>query len=74
MVAGSFEFEVAWHVRRDHWGCGFASEAAQRCIDYGFRILGAVRIIALVRPENKSSCRVAEKTGMRCEEHFVAGL
>lgn len=73
-VAGSFEFEVAWHVRRDHWGCGFASEAAQRCIDYGFRILGAVRIIALVRPENKSSCRVAEKTGMRCEEHFVAGL
>ena len=44
-----------------------------------FFSLGAERVIALVRPENKGSCRVAEKIGMRCErvifwrgyEHYV---
>ena len=64
---GDFEFEMAWHVRRDLWGRGYATEAAQYCIDYAFSRLGATRIIALVRPENKSSCRVAEKIGMKCE-------
>jgi ribosomal-protein-alanine N-acetyltransferase len=66
-VEGHFEFELAWHVRRDLWGRGYATEAAQRCIEYAFSSLGAERIIALVRPENLSSCRVAEKTGMSCE-------
>lgn len=66
-VEGNFEFEMAWHVRRDLWSRGYATEAAQSCLDYGFSDLGAERIIALVRPENKSSCRVAEKIGMRCE-------
>jgi [ribosomal protein S5]-alanine N-acetyltransferase len=66
-VEGSFEFELGWHVRRDLWGRGYATEAAQRCIEYAFSTLGAERIIALVRPENRSSCRVAEKSGMSRE-------
>ena len=66
-VEENFEFEMAWHVRRDLWGRGYATEAAQSCVDYAFSDLGAKRIIALVRPENKNSCRVAEKIGMRCE-------
>jgi ribosomal-protein-alanine N-acetyltransferase len=64
---GDFEFEMGWHVRRDLWGQGYATEAAQHSIEYAFSKLGAERIIALVRPENKSSCRVAEKSGMKCE-------
>jgi ribosomal-protein-alanine N-acetyltransferase len=62
-----FEFEMGWHVRRGLWGRGYATEATRRCIEYTFSTLGAERIIALVRPENLSSCRVAEKSGMRCE-------
>ncbi|HET9838723.1 MAG TPA: GNAT family N-acetyltransferase [Candidatus Angelobacter sp.] len=54
-------------MRRDLWGRGYATEAAQACIDYAFSCLGAKRVIALVRPENLSSCRVAEKSGMNCE-------
>ncbi len=64
---GDVECELAWHVRRDFWGKGYASEAAQHCIEYAFSKLGIVRVIALVRPENRSSCRVAEKSGMTCE-------
>jgi ribosomal-protein-alanine N-acetyltransferase len=66
-VDGEFEFELGWHVRRDLWGQGSATEAAGACIDYAFSTISAERMIALVRPENVSSCRVAEKNEMRCE-------
>ena len=66
-LGGNAEFELGWHVRRELWGRGYATEAAQHSIEYAFSKLGAERIIALVRPENKSSCRVAEKSGMKCE-------
>lgn len=66
-VLGSMEYELGWHVRRDLWGRGYASEAARHCIEYAFLKLGAQRVIALVRPENVSSCRVAEKNGMTRE-------
>ena len=67
-LEGAVEFEIAWHVRRDLWGRGYATEAAQHCIEYAFSSLGAERIIALVRPENLGSCRVAEKNGMVSEK------
>lgn len=66
-IEGNFEFEMGWHVRRDLWGRGYATEAAQSCIECAFSSLGAERVIALVRPENLGSCRVAEKIGMSCE-------
>jgi RimJ/RimL family protein N-acetyltransferase len=40
---------------------------ARYCIKYAFERLDNGRIIALVRPENLGSCRVAEKNGMKCE-------
>lgn len=66
-VEGEFEYELGWHVRRDLWEHGYATEAAQSCIAHAFGKLGTERIIALIRPENISSCRVAEKNQMRCE-------
>jgi RimJ/RimL family protein N-acetyltransferase len=70
-VEGEFDFELAWHVRRDVWGQGFATEAARGCIDSAFSTFGAERMIALIRPENLSSCRVAEKNGMRREKMIL---
>lgn len=67
-LEGNVELELGWHVRRDLWGRGYATEAARHCIEYAFWKLGAERIIALIRPENLSSCRVAEKNGMTCEK------
>lgn len=59
------EIEIGYHVRRDLWGRGFAPEAAAGCRDYGFEKLQARRLIALIRPENLPSSRVAEKIGLR---------
>ncbi|HET6934521.1 MAG TPA: GNAT family N-acetyltransferase [Candidatus Angelobacter sp.] len=66
-VDGDFEFELGWHVRRDLWRQGYATEAARSCLAHALWKLGAERVIALVRPENISSCRVAEKIGMACD-------
>jgi ribosomal-protein-alanine N-acetyltransferase len=63
-VEGVDEIEIGYHVRRDLWGRGFAPEAAGVCRDYGFRHLGVERLIALIRPENLPSRRVAEKIGL----------
>ncbi len=63
-LEGEYECELGWHVRRDLWNRGYATEAARHCMEYAFLRLGMKRIIALVRPENLSSCRVAEKNGM----------
>jgi RimJ/RimL family protein N-acetyltransferase len=64
-VDGSDEIEIGYHVRRDHWGQGYATEAALACCDYGFANLPVERLISLIRPENLPSCRVAEKNGMK---------
>ena len=63
-VDGEELVEIGYHVRRDLWGNGLAPEAARACRDFGFRKLGAERLISLIRPENLPSRRVAEKTGL----------
>jgi RimJ/RimL family protein N-acetyltransferase len=63
-VDGTDEVEIGYHVRRDMWGQGLATEAARACRDFGFARLNVERLISLIRPENLPSRRVAEKNGM----------
>jgi RimJ/RimL family protein N-acetyltransferase len=74
-VDGVDEIEIGYHVRRNLWGQGLATEAARACRDFGFARLPVERIISLIRPENLSSRRVAEKNGMTIwKEVMRAGL
>jgi RimJ/RimL family protein N-acetyltransferase len=67
--------EIGYHLRRDQWGNGYATEAAQACRDYGFTRLQKDALISLIRPENVSSCRVALRNGMTIwKETTHAGL
>jgi RimJ/RimL family protein N-acetyltransferase len=70
-VEGVREVEIGYHVRRDLWGQGLATEAARVCRDYGFANLQADHLISLIRPENLQSRRVAEKNGMTVEKEIV---
>jgi RimJ/RimL family protein N-acetyltransferase len=63
-VDGEMLYEIGYHLRRDQWGQGFATEAAQACKAWGFANLPVDRIISLIRPENLASRRVAERNGM----------
>ena len=67
-IEGRNEVEIAYHVRRDLWGDGYATEAARACMQYAFNKLGLDRVISLIRPENVPSIRVAEKNGLICEK------
>jgi [ribosomal protein S5]-alanine N-acetyltransferase len=62
------EIEVGYHVHRDYWNLGFATEAARACVGYAFRELGSQRVISMIRPENLASRRVAEKNGLTVDK------
>nr|WP_050979771.1 GNAT family protein [Fictibacillus macauensis] len=40
-------------------------------LDYAFNTLGLNKVVATIRPENKASCKVAERLGMTIESEFV---
>lgn len=61
---GPPELEIGYHVRRDCWNRGYATEAARAVRDYAFAQLGCEAVISLIRPENLPSRRVAEKNGL----------
>ena len=61
---------IGYEFAPDHWGRGYASEAARAVVDYGFRVLGMHRIWADCVADNTGSAHVLEKLGMRLEGHF----
>lgn len=66
------EVEIGYHVNKEYWSRGFASEAAKGCRDYGFDQLGLLKLISIIDPNNMPSIRVAEKIGFRKEkESFI---
>jgi RimJ/RimL family protein N-acetyltransferase len=58
-------FELGWVLGREHWGQGFAQEAARRALAFAFDKLRRDRVISLIRPANARSIRVAEALGER---------
>ena len=71
IVAGEMQLEVGYHFRRDHWGHGYATEAARACTAWAFETLNAEKLISLIRPENLPSRRVAERNGMKIEHEVM---
>ena len=63
-VEGADLYEIGYHLRRDLWGQGLATEAAIACREWGFAHLPVVRLISLIRTDNEPSRRVAERNGM----------
>jgi [ribosomal protein S5]-alanine N-acetyltransferase len=58
------DVELGFHLARQYWGRGYATEAATACLDWGFENLDRNRIVAIVDPRNAASVRVLEKIGM----------
>ncbi|MBY9077401.1 GNAT family N-acetyltransferase [Paenibacillus sp. HN-1] len=52
------------------YGKGYATEACQGILKYGFEDLGIHRVMALCSPENAPSWRLLERLNMRREGHF----
>jgi RimJ/RimL family protein N-acetyltransferase len=56
--------EIGWRLAREHWGRGYASEAAAASLRFAFDNLKLQEIVAFTVPLNKRSMRVMERIGM----------
>jgi RimJ/RimL family protein N-acetyltransferase len=65
------EVEIGWMLAREHWGRGYATEAALALRDWGIAERRLTRLISLIRPGNDPSIRVAERIGEHYERDVV---
>ena len=56
--------EIGWRLAREHWGKGYATEAARAALRFGFETLGLEEIVAFTVPNNARSRAVMERLGM----------
>ena len=56
--------EVGWRLGREHWGCGYATEAGRAALAYGFEELELAEIVSFTSRLNRPSWRVMERLGM----------
>ena len=61
--------EVVYHLTKNNWGKGFATELARAALRFGFEERGFDRIVAITKPPNLASIHVMEKLGMQFEKH-----
>ncbi len=58
-------FELGFHIRFDHWGQGYATEAARAVIGYAFEVRRVAGLFAGHNPKNNASRRVLQKLGFQ---------
>jgi RimJ/RimL family protein N-acetyltransferase len=57
--------EIGWRLACEHWGQGYAPEAARGALRIGFANVGLAEIVSFTAVRNHNSRRVMEKLGMR---------
>jgi RimJ/RimL family protein N-acetyltransferase len=66
-AGGQAETEIGWTLAREHWGHGYATEAARAARAWA----GKERLISLIHPDNTRSQRVAQKLGAHPSERVT---
>jgi len=56
--------EVGWRLAHEHWGHGYATEAAQAALDFAFGPLGLAEVVSFTTSKNLPSRRLMERLGM----------
>ncbi|ABY44003.1 MULTISPECIES: GNAT family N-acetyltransferase [Bacillus] len=59
--------EIGYELDDTHWGQGYATEALQAMLAYGFETLHLIRIAAVVYIENEASRNLLKKAGFQEE-------
>jgi RimJ/RimL family protein N-acetyltransferase len=58
------DVEVGWRLAREHWGQGYATEAATAWLEHAFGSMGLPRVISVTDPPNVRSLAVMHRLGM----------
>lgn len=59
--------ELAYWIGKAYWNKGYATEAARRLVDFGFKKQELNRIWAPVMSKNQASGKVMQKVGLEYE-------
>lgn len=71
MVDTTQEVELGYTLARNHWGQGYATEAARTALEACRTRFRMHRVISLIDPSNTHSQAVARKLGMRFERNVM---
>ena len=61
--------EIGWRLAADNWGQGYATEAAQAALGWGFVTLDPPEVIAITADTNLRSQAIMRRIGMSPEPH-----
>ena len=66
--------EIGYILNPEYWRKGYASEAMDAVLKFGFEILNFNKIEADINPENQASINLATKMGFKKEAHLRQNL
>jgi ribosomal-protein-alanine N-acetyltransferase len=61
------DVDIGFAYLERYWGQGYALEAAQAVMDFGWNTVGLKRVVAITAPHNEASMRLLRKLGMTFE-------
>lgn len=59
------QIELGYRLMKKYWGKGFATEGAEKMIQFAFEKLNLEKLVAVTMPENDASQKVLNKLGFR---------
>ena len=62
-----WEADIGYELSPEHWGQGYATEAALAMVEFGFRELEMHRVSSWCIADNAASARVLERVGLQLE-------
>ncbi|MFV0150831.1 GNAT family N-acetyltransferase [Empedobacter falsenii] len=66
-----FDFiDIGYRYRKEAWGKGYATEAAEACMDYYKKNMSHIQLNAITHVDNEGSRKVLEKIGFEVTETF----
>ena len=71
VIEGKHYYEIGYILKKEYWHKGYATEASRSLKDYAFNILKLNEVIFEIRPQNKSSRKVAENLNANICGKFV---
>ena len=70
IFAGKETVEIGWRLRKEFWNRGYATEAAQACLDFAFQQAGLSEVYSFTSLLNLPSQKVMQKLGMEFVKEF----
>ena len=73
-IHGNICPEIGYHIRRDHWRKGYASEAARACMDYIFEHTQFQSLYSYMKYTNEASAKTALSYGCRFVDKYEVSV